>query len=67
VVKEPLKNMISSQHVQETAMHQALEGKLSEDELGMLITQAELYLKEVKAISDRLVQVVHETSHAVGG
>jgi hypothetical protein len=67
VIKDPLKNMIASQHTQESAMAQALEGNLSEDELGMLITQAELYLKEVKAVSDRLVQVVHETSHAVGG
>lgn len=67
VIAEPLNNMIASQHAQEHAMSQALEGKTSEDELGMLITQAELFLKEVKAVSDRLVQVVHETSHAVGG
>lgn len=67
VVKDPIQDMIKTQHLQEVGIQQNLDGKLSEDELAMLITQAGLSLQEVKVISERFIQAVHETTKAVGG
>lgn len=58
---------VASVRQEEAGIQKALKGEMSEDELGLLISQADLHLKQLTAISSKFVEATKEISHSVGG
>lgn len=67
VMAQPLKQAIHAVNQEEKAIGDVLNGTLSEDEMARFINEADFYLKQVKAISDRVVDGVRQLSQAGGG
>lgn len=66
LVAQPLKEVVSAVHAQEEGIEKSLKGELSEDELLLLIKEAEIQLEKATAIASRLVRATEQINQAAG-